>query len=194
MSKLDFTETLIDRIVRREGGIQYTETPGDRGGGTFMGMTYRAFEQWSAQNLGKTYTPEEYRGAATADPVDPKFIEDVREAYRRIFIRPWDWMIGYPLSDALREMMIDAGVLGGVKSAVRMLQRAVGVNDDGVAGPLTKAAVKDAHAASPRRLLVECAHERCLVYLRIAAADATQDRFLKGWINRVMICLKEVIG
>jgi|BEDMetMinimDraft_2_1075160.scaffolds.fasta_scaffold00285_3 lysozyme family protein len=75
-------------------------------------------------------------------------------------------------------LLFDAAVMGGPVEAVRLLQRALGVAADGILGPLTRAAAKEAPLASlTARFQAE----------RLAALSALPGfaRFGEGWTLRL---------
>ena len=66
----------------------------------------------------------------------------------------------------------------GIVTAVKLLQKAGGVEEDGVLGPNTLAR---SNAVSAEAYLL-C---RLMHYNAIVAGNATQYKFCKGWTNRV---------
>jgi lysozyme family protein len=76
-------------------------------------------------------------------------------------------------------------VNSGVRQAVRWLQRAVGVADDGVIGPVTLAAVRE---RDPQALAANMLGQR----LRFMTDLSTWQTFGKGWARRVADLLQGV--
>lgn len=74
--------------------------------------------------------------------------------------------------------VFDAAVNHGIENAVRILQRAVRVADDGNVGPLTLKAVQ---AMSVTDVLMRFNAKRIRFYTRLS----TWSDFGKGWMNRV---------
>ena len=90
----------------------------------------------------------------------------------------------------MREVVFDAVLNHGRALGIRLLQRALGVRDDGVIGSVTLAAVPHLDA---RRLAARALTERLRPYGRLisgnltdADRDGIQDNteFAAGWINR----------
>jgi lysozyme family protein len=75
--------------------------------------------------------------------------------------------------------VFDMAVNAGNRTAVRLLQRAVRVTDDGIIGPVTLAAV---NSAKPDALAVLYAAERLMHY----AAIPGWQRYGRGWSSRVI--------
>lgn len=177
---MDALNTLIDGILKREGWPKYTDHPADRGGPTKGGITLRTLTAWRGR-------------PCTAADVAALTEEEVRAIYRRQYVeQPGFDRITDP---ALRELVVDAGVLHGQPTAALWLQRAVNaaagralVAVDGKAGPQTMAAVARLPAAILGLLMVA---ERVRGTGRIVSDDArcrgrTEDQALNaaGWANR----------
>ncbi len=78
-----------------------------------------------------------------------------------IYQRDYWEKIGVPLEQApFALVMFDAAVNHGVAGAVRWLQRALGLRDDGVPGPITRKAALAAQAADPIHLAANTLAER----------------------------------
>ena len=73
---------------------------------------------------------------------------------------------------------LDAAVNHGIGNAVRWIQRAAGVADDGIIGPATLAAVARSEAAD---LVLNFNAERLEFYAKLG----TFDTFGRGWTRRV---------
>ena len=112
-------DTLFDRLMKHEGG--YVNNPNDPGGETMWGVTKSVARQYG------------YTGAmrqlpkATAQQIADKLY--------------WQAIQGDKLDRAIAWQLVDAAYNHGNRNAVKMLQRAVGVTDDGIIGNQTLAAV-----------------------------------------------------
>ncbi len=142
----------IERVLTHEGG--YVNDPRDPGQETRWGISKRAYPQVDIRNLTR------------AQAVD---------IYRRDF---WQRVRGDELPREFAFQALDAAVNHGIGNAVRWMQRAAGVADDGVIGPVTLAAVQRAQAAD---LVLRFNAER----LRFYAKLTTFSTFGRGWVNRV---------
>ncbi len=160
-------DDIIDAILAREGGDRYTDLPADMGGPTKFGVTRATLSQWR----GKPCWAEDVAGLTELE---------ARAIYRNLFIvRPRFDQITDP---RLRVLVIDTGVNSGPTAAVSMLQRALGVADDGIFGPKTWAAL--AAAPAGRTFACMCA-ERVRFYGRLVTRRPGQAVFASGWANRV---------
>lgn len=149
-------QQIFDRVIGHEGG--YANDPRDTGGETNWGITKR-----TARENG-------YLG-------DMRQMKRVQafEIYKQAF---WQCYQCERFPSALAFQFFDACVNHGAGNAARMLQRAVGVLDDGVIGKLTLQAVEN---QSLNDTLMRLVAERLKFYTRLSNFNA----FGKGWINRM---------
>jgi lysozyme family protein len=144
-------DTAIERILSHEGGYVWDNR--DPGGETQWGISKRSYP---ALNI-KTLT----RAAAKA-------------IYERDFWRP---VVETVADDALRFQLLDAAVNHGMGNAVRFLQRAVGVADDGHWGQVSHAALARMSATDVHLLFMA---ERFEFWTKLKAFDT----FGRGWTKR----------
>lgn len=97
-------ETAVDRVLKHEGG--YVFNARDPGGETKFGISKRSYPDVDIRALT---------------------LDDAKAIYHRDFWLP----CGQGLDNELKYQVFDAAVNHGIGNAVRMLQRAVGVVDDG---------------------------------------------------------------
>jgi lysozyme family protein len=153
-------EAAVAVVLAHEGG--YVNDPSDHGGETKNGISRRAYPNLDIANLT---------------------VEQAKAIYATDF---WLRYRINQLPDAVAPKVLDMAVLCGPATAIRILQRALaasGCDIDGSIGPQTVAACRDAQnealLLAYRRLLA--AH-----FEQIAGADASQQRFLRGWVTRAM--------
>ncbi len=147
---------VFERIIKHEGG--YVNHPADPGGETNFGITKR-----TAMAYGYT------------SPMRNMTRADARRIYEKAFYsryKTWDF------PPVLLFQIFDAAVNHGHGNACRMLQRAVGVLDDGVWGDVSQQAL---NAMSSDDVVVRFIGERLRFYTRLKHFDT----FGRGWINRM---------
>lgn len=149
--KDNFTKCL-EVILKSEGG--YVNDPHDAGGETNMGISKRAFPDVDIKNLTK---------------------ELASAIYKKYY---WDKVQGDGLPSGLDLVVFDSAVNSGPTQAVKWLQRAIGVKDDGVIGPVTLVALQKANTAS----VIDKFLEQRLTFLK---SLSTWSRYGKGWGTRV---------
>lgn len=148
----DLFSKIIDHVLAHEGG--YVNNPRDPGGETNWGIAKRSHPDVNIRALTR---------------------EGAIDIYRRDY---WLPIQGDSLPAAAAFQVLDAAVNHGPGNAIRWLQRAAGVADDGKIGPITLAAVK---AADPNDLALKFNAERLMFY----ASLSTFDTFGRGWTRRV---------
>jgi lysozyme family protein len=153
----------FDMLIGHEGG--YSNNPADPGGETMWGVTRRVALQ------------EGYVGEMRQFP---------RETAKAIYLkRYWTPIKAEQLPESLRYTVFDAAVNSGVSQAIKWLQRAVGVGEDGYLGPMTLAA---ANAPGDVKVAVLFNAER----LDFMTNLPTWGAFGEGWARRIASNLKEL--
>lgn len=102
-------------------------------------------------------------------------LDDSRRLYRRDF---WDRIDADHLFDGIAFQLFDFAVNSGIETAIRYLQRAVGVADDGHWGPVSRAA---AAALSESDTILRLNGERLDFMTRLA----NWPHAGKGWARRI---------
>ena len=144
-------DTAIERVLQHEGG--YVLNPSDPGGETQWGISKRSYPSVDIRALTR---------------------DGAKALYESGFWRP----VALTVDDgALQFQLMDAAVNHGMGNAVRMLQRAVGVADDGHWGPTSLAALR---RAVPIKTALLFMAERLEFWTKLTAFDA----FGRGWTRR----------
>lgn len=157
------------KVIGEEGG--FVDDRVDHGGATNHGITQRTLAEWW-QHLGRD-------GAPTRADVQMLSETEAREIYRTLW---WDrYRLGRIDDQAVAEKVFDMAVNMGPHQAVVLAQRAARVDDDGVLGPATLAAL---NSADPVELLNRMRLAARAFYEALALDDPTQKRFLRGWLAR----------
>jgi len=141
----------FDRLMGNEGG--YVNNPADPGGETNWGICKRSYPD-----------------------VDIKAL--TRDQAKAIYLRDF-WQRGQmdQYDPAIAFQIFDIAVNSGIETAVRILQRAAGVADDGHIGPVTVAAVR---SFSVPEILMLIIAERLDFWRKLS----TWGTFGKGWAGR----------
>lgn len=154
----------FDKLVdpRHEGG--YVNNPADPGGETKYGISKRAYPEVDIKNLT---------------------LDQAKALYLRDF---WTPLQADKLPDLVRfelfDLAVNTSARGKPTQAVKLLQRALGVTDDGILGPVTFGACA---AMDPGRLLRRLQAQRIFFYTSLASFAS----FGKGWVNRVATNMME---
>ena len=155
--------------LRWEGG--YVDHPKDPGGCTNHGITRATLERWR-------------REPTTCDDVRALAEKEARAIYRAHY---WNAVQADALPDGLDLCVFDFAVNSGRRRAVQFLQRQLGVEDDGVIGPVTLAA---AAGVNDHPAFVEEYQAERLEFLHGLDGWAT---FGGGWLNRVQDIRKHAL-
>jgi murein L,D-transpeptidase YcbB/YkuD len=160
-TKIAGFDRCVEVTLAQEGG--FTQLPNDPGGATNFGITLATLQGWQGSPTG---------------------VDDIRNLTRQEAVEIYRANYWLParcddLPSGIDMMVFDCGVNSGVRTSVRMLQRVVGVTEDGSLGPKTLAAVQG--ASDPRSLINQLASSR-LSYCRTLP---TYQDFGAGWANRV---------
>lgn len=153
-------ERALKEILRHEGGFSNHKV--DPGGATNKGITLATFRAYVKPN---------------ATVADLKKITDdqVSAVYYKQY---WAPILGPDLPSGLDYAVFDLAVNSGVARAARMLQKVLGVTQDGKIGPQTlKAAEKVDTKETIKRL--------CAARLAFLRGLKTWPTFGKGWARRV---------
>ena len=179
---------IIAQVIKDEGGDKYTNSINDPGKSTKWGITIPALTDW--------------RGAST-NVVNVPTAEDIKALTFDDAVSFYEWLLkstksGSIQNETVRWFVFDAAVHTGKTQAVKLLQRALGVKDDGLLGAVTLAAVPYLNGDKLCRLF---AVEQMLFYGRLAAKnlnDADKDgipdqlEFLPGYLNRLADKMRKI--
>lgn len=102
----------FDRLLGSEGG--YVNNPQDPGGETKWGISKRSYPTLNIKDLTR---------------------DEAKAIYRTNF---WNRIHADELPDGVAFQTFDFAVNSGIETAIRYLQRAIGVADDGHWGPVSK--------------------------------------------------------
>lgn len=145
-------DEIFDRVIGHEGG--YINNPHDPGGETQWGISKRAYPFLDVKQLTR---------------------EEAKKLYRRDF---WARIDAQNLPSELAYQAFDFAVNSGIDTAIRYLQRALNVADDGHWGPVsTQAASK----MSTSDILMRYAAERLDFMTRLS----NWPNASRGWARRI---------
>ena len=150
---------MFDRLISREGGEKLTNDPVDPGGVTKFGISQRANPTIDVKNL-------------TYEKAKLFYVKEIFEKNNL-----------HQLPKVLQEVVFDFCVHSGSGTAIRYLQKILGVQQDGVIGSATLAAI------SPNNLLPILAayqRERVLFLARQVVNVPAKAKYLVGWLSRVL--------
>ncbi|WP_376095379.1 glycosyl hydrolase 108 family protein [Roseomonas sp. CCTCC AB2023176] len=154
----------VATILEKEGG--FANHPRDRGGPTNFGITLRTYADFH-EVPPEQVTEAQIRALTQAD---------AKEIYRAKY---WKAADCDNLPAGVNLMTFDFAVNAGVRTAIRMLQELVHVDQDGSVGPITLAAVRTCDA---KDLIGRFADRRLAYYRSLDNFDV----FGNGWTARTL--------
>jgi lysozyme family protein len=146
----------IQKTLVHEGG--YVDNPNDSGGATNFGITQADMPGQDMKELTQ------------AQAITYYFEHYVKQFYTKI------------TNQLVLDKLFDMGVLFGVGTAVKILQRTVGAIPDGSFGLDT---LQDVNAFNPDTLLTNFKVALVSHAITVAASHPQDGVFLKGWENRI---------
>ena len=150
----------LELVLKSEGG--YVDHPSDPGGRTNLGVTQKVWEEW----VGHPVTEKEMR-ALTPEKVAPMYE-----------MKYWRTSYCEKLPQGLNLLVFSMAVNSGSGRAVKLLQRCLGLVEDGIIGARTMAKIQECRVAD---LIDRYSATRKEFYEGLKLFPV----FGKGWLNRV---------
>lgn len=170
----------LHAVAESEGGD--SDHPSDPGGKTRWGVTQRTYHAW-LRSKGMPLQDVETMDAYAAAMI----------YWERYWVQGECGLLIRPLAIAHFDAMVQHGPggrgTGGAVGATHLLQRALEVKDDGIIGPKTRSAMRNAKGSRAYDLLLE----RLLHYWRILDNRPDLRVFSRGWRNRMKHLRAEVV-
>lgn len=143
-------------IIKWEGS-EYENVPGDDGGPTKYGIDESSHPGVDIKNL-------------------------TRDGAKAIYEKEWGDCLSSSLPYPLDIVYFNYHINTGVSRANKLLQSALGVAQDGVIGPASKAAITQ--IMDPIAVAVKVVDAADAFYRGLAKSQSHDEQFLKGWLNR----------
>lgn len=143
----------IELVLEHEGG--YVNHPSDPGGETNFGITKRSYPDLDIRSLTR---------------------EEAKAIYRRDFWR-FDGVRDQRVANKCLDTLVNFGVGGGS----RLIQKAAGVKQDGVIGPVTLGVI---NSLDPDKFLAKLREARIRYRFQRVKEKPSQMAFLEGWCVR----------
>lgn len=156
---------LIPFILKWEGG--FSNHPNDRGGATNKGITIATFRHF----MGKDATVEQLK-AITDNQWERIFVQGYWSPFKADEID----------NQSIANICVDWAWGSGTITAIKQVQRLLGVDDDGIVGRITLSAINN---ANPKKLFDKIKSARLSFVEAIVRRDPTQKVFIRGWRNRI---------
>ena len=159
---------LIPFILQWEGG--FVNDPDDLGGATNKGITIGTFTEYKKRKGQKAPTVEDLKNISDAEWHD---------VFKSLY---WDrWKADDIKSQGVANILVDWVWASGVHG-IKRPQRILGVSSDGLVGSKTITAV---NAMDAEKLFKMIKEDRVKFVDEICKARPANERFRKGWLNRI---------
>ena len=175
---MDF-ETSFAKLIDADHEGGYVNNPADPGGETYCGVSRRAHPDWGGWLI--IDAAKKLPGFPTGLCESAELLKLTKDLYQDNYWGPAG-CDGIPVGAKFQ--VFDMAVNSGVPEAVRAVQRAAGVNADGVIGASTLMAVQ--RLSLPR--FVARFNAQRLIYLSTLKDWPT---FSRGWVHRIAANLME---
>ena len=161
-------ELLAPKIATFEGG--YVNDKVDKGGATNMGIT---LETWRQVGYDKD-------GDGDIDEADIKALS--HDDFKAVLRKYWDrWQADKINNQSVAEILVD-WVWGSGKWGIVIPQRLLGVTDDGIVGNGTLTHLNQMNQKELHQIIFDA---RMRFLDNIVKNNPSQERFIKGWKNRL---------
>lgn len=156
---------LMPFILKWEGG--FANDPVDRGGATNKGITISTFRQFYGQNK----TVQDLKNIT-----DEQWLNIFKKGY-------WNPFKADSINNqSIADICVDWAWSSGTKTAIKQVQKILGVTADGIVGDVTLNAINNAEVYT---LFAHIRTARLTFVNNIVERDNSQRKFLKGWMNRI---------
>lgn len=159
-----------EKLFEKSRRTGYANDPDDSGGATMVGVTLATYTEYCRK-----------KGYPRPSAVDlynipyARWLDILKTMY-------WDkWRADEIRSQSVSEILVDWVWMSG-KHGIIIPQRLLGVTADGVVGPKTIAAVNAQPSAT---LFDRLKSERTAFIDRICASRPANNKYKKGWLNRL---------
>lgn len=159
-------------LLPLEGG--YANISGDRGGETYAGISRKFFPRWPGWEIVDKNKPLK-NGAI----IDDEGLSQMKERFYEATF--WNPIKGVKIADQPSANFIFDWYVNSGPIAITRVQKALGLTSDGLIGSLTLRKINDVGPA----LLERLKKERIDFINNIIANDPMQEKFRKGWMNRI---------
>jgi len=156
MTYTDLFNRCIEIVLRNEGG--YVNHPNDPGGETNMGIAKKFYPDLDIKNLTRNHAIQIYHSDY------------------------WNKMNLLGIYDENLVLHIfDMGVNAGIRTAIKIVQRIVEAQADGIIGPESTRLINE----YPLNITPLYISERKKYYFDLARRKPELQVFLSGWLNRI---------
>jgi lysozyme family protein len=169
------TNTPIQDTIEEQWKIAvkkgYSNKPTDKGGPTMCGITLTTYT---------TYCNKKGKKEPTIEDLKKISLNEWFDVLKSLF---WDKMKADRINNQSIANLCVNSVWGSGLKYIKIIQRVLGVEADGIVGPVTLAAIND--HPNQRELFGKLWERRRLYFVNLVVARPSDEANLKGWMNRL---------
>ncbi len=159
-----------EKLFEKARKTGYTNDPDDLGGATMVGVTIATYKEYCRKKGYPVPTIDRLRNMTYAQWLD---------ILKTMF---WDrWQADKIANQSVAEILVD-WVWASGKYGITIPQQVLGVTVDGVVGPKTLAAL---NKQNPAQFFARIVAERKAYIDRICASRPVNNKYKRGWLNRL---------
>lgn len=160
---------LAPHILKWEGG--FINDPDDLGGATNKGVCYKTYKLYRQRKKLSVPTIEDLKNITNEE-----FTDILKSMY-------WDACRADKIeSQSVANAIVDWAWHSGTITAVKEVQKVLGVESDGIVGNITLSAI---NSQSPLPLFGRIQQARITYIERICKSRPANNKFKNGWFNRI---------
>jgi len=161
-------EKVLKKVLELEGGLKLHKNPTENFE-TYAGIYRKAHPEWD----GWKYIDKGLK---------PPF-ELVKNFYYENYWKPFEEV----KDERIKALLFETAVNLGVRQTVKLAQKVLGVNVDGILGPKTLSAL---NSVNPEDFIRDFTLARVAFYTALANKNPKKySIYLRGWINRTLEAL-----
>lgn len=149
----------------------YSNKPSDKGGPTMCGVTIATYER---------YKKSKGEPKPTIDDLKKITLKEWLEVLKKYY---WDKMSADKINNQSIANLCVNCLWGSGTSYIKIIQRVLGVDADGVVGPVTLAAINN--HPNQRELFGKLWERRRLYFANLVVARPSDEVNFNGWMNRL---------
>ena len=159
-----------EKLFEKARKTGYANDPDDLGGATMVGVTIATYKEYCRKKGYPVPTIDRLRNMTYAQWLD---------ILKTMF---WDrWQADKIANQSVAEILVD-WVWASGKYGITIPQQVLGVTVDGIVGPKTLAAL---NKQNPEQFFTRIVAERKAYIDRICASHPVNNKYKRGWLNRL---------
>jgi lysozyme family protein len=180
-TKIPEYKIAFDMVIENEG--IYDNDKDDSGGETVYGISRKNFPDWDGWHIVDGLKKGLSDKKSITDKIhNSDIIKNVESFYFEHF---WIKAMCAEINPKIAIFHFDTAINMGIKTANKLLQRSLGFNGSDIDGIIGKKTLSTLKLSEANNVLTRYKLNRKMRYVDIVEKNPTQQKFLKGWNNRL---------